>query len=529
MPQLKTVQRWDLLGMSLIAMLGMVLVFLLDTGSVAEWIASHKHTKIDEIVFTALALLIVLWLFSTRKWWDLSRLVTRYEESPQRVHSPELNRMRAAQRRDLFGVALALLFSFVVVFFFDTGSLAQWIAEHKDTKIDEMIVTGVILVIGLLFFSIRRWTELTDQVVRYEELHKQTTRLNREVILLGELSESLQSCLTTDEAYNLITATGEVLFLGSSGAVCVIASSRDTVKIVASWGGVDFSDFEPKDCWALRRGRLQRFRSDQASLTCTHLANSRGLGSMCVPMMAHGEALGLLYIDIGSSTESHPREIVSEPFTAEERLARTLAEQSALALANLNMRDVLKMQSTRDSLTGLFNRRYMEESLDRELKRAVRKSSSLAVLMIDVDHFKSFNDTFGHESGDAVLRCLGTLLKAQFRGEDIVCRYGGEEFTVILPEASTDVARQRSSALCEASKQMLVQYRGQPLRSISLSIGIAVFGEHGTSADSLLRASDAALYLAKAQGRDQVVVADSLAENKHNSPPDQVFVDKKEE
>jgi hypothetical protein len=96
MPQLKTVQRWDLVGISLIALLGMILVFLLDTGSVAEWIARHKHTKIDEIVFTALALLIVLWLFSTRKWWDLSRLVTRYEESPQQVHSPELNRMRAA-------------------------------------------------------------------------------------------------------------------------------------------------------------------------------------------------------------------------------------------------------------------------------------------------------------------------------------------------------------------------------------------------------------------------------------------------
>jgi diguanylate cyclase (GGDEF)-like protein len=529
MPQLKALQRWDLIGMSLIALLGIVLVFLLDTGSVAEWIARHKHTKIDEIVFTALALLIVLWLFSTRKWWDLSRLVTRYEEAPQPVHSPELNRVRAAQQRDLFGVALALLSSFVVVFFFDTGSLAQWIADHKDTKIDEVIVTGVILVIGLLFFSIRRWMELTDQVARYEELHRKTTRLNREVILLGELSESLQSCLSTDEAYNLITATGEVLFPGSSGAVCVIASSRDIVKIVASWGGVVFSDFEPKDCWALRRGRLQRFRSDQASLACAHLANNRAPGSMCVPMMAHGEALGLLYIDTQSSPESHPLTIGSEPFTAEERLARTLAEQSALALANLKMRDVLKMQSTRDSLTGLFNRRYMEESLDRELKRAVRKSSSLAVLMIDVDHFKSFNDTFGHEAGDAVLRCLGTLLKAQFRGEDIVCRYGGEEFTVILPEASTDVARQRSSALCEASKQMLVQHRGQPLRSISLSIGVAVFGEHGTSADSLLRASDAALYLAKRQGRDQVVVADSLGQNSHNSPAEQVFVDEKEE
>jgi hypothetical protein len=131
MPQLKTVQRWDLVGMSLIALLGIVLVFLLDTRSVAEWIASHKHTKIDEIVFTALALLIVLWLFSTRKWRDLSRLVTRYEESPQPVHFPELNRVRSAQQRDLFGVVLAMLSSFIVVFFFDTGSLAQWIADHS--------------------------------------------------------------------------------------------------------------------------------------------------------------------------------------------------------------------------------------------------------------------------------------------------------------------------------------------------------------------------------------------------------------
>jgi diguanylate cyclase (GGDEF)-like protein len=530
MPQLKILERLDLIGMSLIALLGIVLVFLLDTGSVAEWIAGHKHTKIDEIVFTAVALLLVGWLFSARKWWNLSRLVTRYEESPQPVRFPELNRMRAAQRRDLFGLAIALLSSFVVVLFSDTGSIAQWIAEHKDTRIDEMIVTGVILVIGLLFLSIRRWTELTDQVVRYEELHRKTTRLNREVILLGELSESLQSCLSINEAYKLITATGEVLFPGSSGAVCVIANSRDVVEIVATWGGVVFSDrdFEPKDCWALRRGRLHRFRSDRASFACTHLAESRSPGSMCVPMMAHGEALGLLHIDTKSSPESHPLAIGSDPFTDEERLARTLAEQSALALANLKMRDVLKMQSTRDSLTGLFNRRYMEESLDRELKRAVRKGSPLAVLMIDVDHFKGFNDTFGHEAGDAVLRCLATLLKTQFREEDIVCRYGGEEFTVILPEASTDVARQRSSALCEASKQMLVQHRGQPLRSISLSIGVAVFGEHGTSADSLLRASDAALYLAKTQGRDQVVVADPLEQKNNSSPAEQVFVNERE-
>jgi diguanylate cyclase (GGDEF)-like protein len=177
------------------------------------------------------------------------------------------------------------------------------------------------------------------------------------------------------------------------------------------------------------------------------------------------------------------------------------------------MRDVLKMQSIRDPLTGLFNRRYMEESLDRELKRVSRKNSSLGVLMIDVDHFKILNDTFGHEAGDAVLRSLGSLLITHFREEDIVCRYGGAEFTVILPETSAEVVQKRSSDLCEAIKQMSVQHRGLPLRSVTLSIGVATYGEQRTTADSLLRAADSALYLAKKQGRNQVVVASALSEH----------------
>lgn len=149
----------------------------------------------------------------------------------------------------------------------------------------------------------------------------------------------------------------------------------------------------------------------------------------------------------------------------------------------------------------------MEESLDRAVRRTLRKKSSLAVLMIDVDHFKSLNDTFGHEAGDAALQSLGALLKGHFRAEDVVCRYGGEEFTVIMPEASKQSAEQRANALCEAAKQMVVQHRGQPLRSISLSIGIAAFGEHGESGESLISSADTALYAAKTAGRDRVVVA----------------------
>jgi diguanylate cyclase (GGDEF)-like protein len=507
--------------MAFTAMLAILLIFLLDTGSLAEWIGKNKHTKIDEIVFAGIVLLAAFGLFSTRKWVSLSRLLLRYEASPQPARLPETNRVRMAQQRDLFGVGLALVGSFIFVFFFDSGSLADWIAQHKDSKVDEVIVTGVILLAGLLFFSVRRWLEMTEQVVRYEELHKRTTKLNREITVLGELSDSLQSCLSAEEAHNLITATAQVLFPGSSGAVCITANSRDIVEVVATWGDAALSEshFEPKDCWALRRGRLHRAGEDPAFLTCVHLGSGRSAGSMCVPMMAHGEALGLLYLDTGLSGHVNAAAISGEAFSSEERLARTLAEQSALAMANLKMRDVLKMQSIRDPLTGLFNRRYMEESLDRELRRTIRKNSSLGVLMIDVDHFKKLNDSFGHEAGDAVLRSLGALLKTYFRGEDIVCRYGGEEFTVILPEALAEVARQRSIGLCEAAKQMLVEHRGQPLQSISLSIGVAIYGEHGTTADALVSAADSALYLAKKDGRDRVVVASAIGEKKVGAKP----------
>lgn len=167
---LKTKFRFDLVTMAVVALFSIFLVFLLDTGSLAQWIANHKQTKIDEIVFFGSALLLVAGLLALRKWLGISRLVERYNDAVEL--SPEISRVKHAQKRDLFGVALALGVSLVLVFFFDTGSIAEWIAQHKESKVDETIVTGLILLIGLLFFSVRRWLELTEQVLRYATLHK---------------------------------------------------------------------------------------------------------------------------------------------------------------------------------------------------------------------------------------------------------------------------------------------------------------------------------------------------------------------
>jgi len=192
-----------------------------------------------------------------------------------------------------------------------------------------------------------------------------------------------------------------------------------------------------------------------------------------------------------------------------ERLAVTLAEHVALALTNIKLRATLRHQSVRDPLTGLFNRRYMEETLERELRRAERSQGPLGVVMLDLDQFKLFNDTYGHGAGDLLLRELSALLKAQIRGADIASRYGGEEFALILPAVPPDIVRQRLEALRLGVKQLHVLYRGQSLAAVTMSAGIAMFPEHGADSETLLRAADRALYQAKAEGRDRVVTADT--------------------
>ena len=220
-------------------------------------------------------------------------------------------------------------------------------------------------------------------------------------------------------------------------------------------------------------------------------------------MMAQGETLGMLYLQAKPSAEG-----VAAPFSeSKQQLATAVAEQIALALSNLKLRETLRQQSVRDPLTGLFNRRFLEEVLDRELARLERKNLPLSLIMIDVDNFKSFNDTFGHEAGDAVLRDLGGVLQRHVRGSDIACRYGGEEFTIVLPEASVEIGRQRAEMLREAARELRLVHDGKSLGAITLSLGVACFPGHGRRREHLLQVADAALYEAKNGGRNRVVVS----------------------
>jgi diguanylate cyclase (GGDEF)-like protein len=224
-------------------------------------------------------------------------------------------------------------------------------------------------------------------------------------------------------------------------------------------------------------------------------------------LAAQGETLGVLCVENWCGPGGTAVEAGSDQGEVLERQATAAGERISLALANLRLREVLRAQSIRDPLTGLFNRRFMEESLDRELRRAMHGKEQLALLMVDIDHFKNFNDTFGHQAGDALLRALGNFLKESTRGQDIVCRYGGEEFVFVLPDASLDVARKRAELLREDVKKLNAQHGGQLLGAVTLSIGIAMCPDNGDSAGQLLKTADDALYRAKEAGRDRVISA----------------------
>jgi len=321
-----------------------------------------------------------------------------------------------------------------------------------------------------------------------------------EMTLLSEMGDMLRACLNTDEAYNVIVRIAQQVFPVQVGALYVITPSRNLVEAAALWGDPSLVEriFSPEECWGLRRGRVHWVEDANTGLLCKHLQQPPPHSYLCVPMMAQSEALGVLHL---TQPEGAP---ITE---AKQRLAITMAEHIAMALSNLKLHETLRSQSIRDPLTGLFNRRFMEESLELELRRATRNQRPLGVIMLDLDHFKHFNDTFGHEAGDTLLRELGTFLQSNIRAEDIACRYGGEEFTLILPEGNAEVTLQRANFLREAIKRMDVKHRNQPLGRITASMGVALFPEHGRTRDALLTASDDALYRSKEEGRDRVTVA----------------------
>ena len=332
---------------------------------------------------------------------------------------------------------------------------------------------------------------------------------NKEMGLMSKMVELLQICQTPDESYPIIGRFTHELFPEISGALYSLNSSNNLLTSVNQWGSSHIDAmFSPPECWALRQGRsyLCGTTSNASFLPkCHHIpADVRG-SHLCIPLTAQGETMGLLYLEkISAGTIRLESE--NDFSTSQLKLAKTLAEQISLSLANLKLRETLRYQAIRDTLTGLFNRRYLQETLGREIHRAQRQETTLGVVMLDVDNFKIFNDTYGHEAGDRLLAVLGRYLRECIRAEDIACRYGGEEFTLILPDVRPEILKERAETIRAGASNLEVLHQGKLLGGITVSLGLSYFPKHGTVPETLLQAADAALYEAKRNGRNQVVM-----------------------
>ncbi|HET6143525.1 MAG TPA: diguanylate cyclase [Candidatus Acidoferrales bacterium] len=354
--------------------------------------------------------------------------------------------------------------------------------------------------------------DITDRKKADEQLKLallESEALAKESGELSELGDSLQSCLTIEEIYSMSERMLPGILDFRPGKLSIINSSRDLVESVASWENCSTSEaiFHPDDCWALRRGKIYGLNSP---LPCPHVSESVAMNYLCVPLIAHGETLGILYLEDMANLKSHSLQAMNFEQTTINRLANAVAERISFALANLKLRELLRNQSIRDPLTGLFNRRYLEESLNRELNRANRTDRIVSVVMLDLDHFKHFNDTFGHQVGDILLKEVAVVIKSRVRAGDLACRYGGEEFSLILAEVDAEGAYKCVESIRESIKHLSLHHRGQTLGTITVSAGVATFPAHGNNSEDLIRCADEALYRAKKSGRDCIIVYEPL-------------------
>jgi diguanylate cyclase (GGDEF)-like protein len=312
----------------------------------------------------------------------------------------------------------------------------------------------------------------------------------------------LQSCRSIEEAMEITQQSFQNLLPEVGGCIYLNRASQNFTEMRIRWGKLAAATstlMPPDDCWALRRGHVYSVPDIHRASKCAHIElppPSQPASTLCLPLSAQGETLGFLYLAGPDRTASDA-----------ETVAISAAEQLSLALCNLRLQESLRIQSIRDPLTGLYNRRYLEESLAREVARCGRRNLPLAVMMLDIDHFKRFNDTHGHDGGDALLAQFAALLQTHCRTEDIACRFGGEEFTVILPEVAPDTAAVRAEQIRAAVENLRVAHLKSQLSPVTVSIGLASYPRDGATGEEVLRAADVALYRAKHEGRNRFAVA----------------------
>lgn len=331
---------------------------------------------------------------------------------------------------------------------------------------------------------------------------------NREMQFINELNSYLQVCRSFEETHPIIQHYVTKIFANHSGVLYLFDDSHSLVEPVVRWG--DFQNSPPvailpDDCWGLRQGKLHIVDETDNVIVCNHMHGNYVHGYVCAPVIAQGEMIGVLSVTLGHISEQQ----VSRSRESITRLIAMAADNLAMALVSLKLREALRNRSVRDPLTKLFNRRYLDETMARELSNCQRSGRSLGMIMLDIDHFKKYNDTHGHDAGDFVLVEVATLLQSKLRAGDIACRYGGEELVLVMPGASKEIAAQRAEQMRVAIENHEFIYKDKNLSGVTASFGVASYPANGDTHSRLVKCIDDALYEAKTEGRNRVVVANS--------------------
>jgi diguanylate cyclase (GGDEF)-like protein len=378
-----------------------------------------------------------------------------------------------------------------------TSNIAAY-AGVAATLINVVFLLGVLLAAQRALMQRHRAearaNEITDELRRAAAL---ATLRNAHLQKSAELLHSLELAETMEETADIIDAYLPALLPALSGSLYLYNNSRNVLERSARWGSSDAEPdvLAPLECWALRRGS-EHLASGPDALACRHVpGSSKGMTRLCVPLITQGDVIGCLSV-VGEA-------LAGEHGGEQARWIVQLAEQLGLALSNVRLRISLRRQSIVDPLTQLYNRRYMDEALKRELLLAERKGGAVTVIMIDLDHFKRVNDTYGHDGGDALLVAVAATLREKVRACDIACRLGGEEMLIVLPECSLANGLTRAEAVRLAIAALQIRSNGQTLKATA-SFGVASYPEHGDTVEALVHASDLALYEAKHGGRNCV-------------------------
>jgi diguanylate cyclase (GGDEF)-like protein len=369
-------------------------------------------------------------------------------------------------------------------------------AEYSDLPL--ILFISILTTECLLFLAFLLDTRRRKHI---EATTRALEKSNREIRLLASMTQLLQNCSTEEEAYPVLHRLMAELFPGANGACYLMNHSETQLELVSSWGQPNNqlpAFFAPESCRAYQRGQPHLISQGATEIRCAHVPASVE-EYMCVPLLAQGKAFGDLYLE-----QPVLNPLPEEVYTSYINLLSTVADTVSLSLSNLRLRSSLTDLAIRDSLTGLYNRRYMEENLERELERAERQGHEVAVVMLDVDYFKQLNDNYGHEAGDTMLKRLADQMKHFRSGSDVACRYGGEEFVLILPEIPEEILRDRLETLRQEIARMQVISEGRILPPTTVSMGVAWYPNNATQPAALLRLADAAMYQAKRNGRNRI-------------------------